>query len=753
MVGIYPPNRLQSPRRGLCPRRLGPRHERYSPLKSAELLERCRQEGRHTLNEAESKQLLAAFGVPVVKEWITVDVADAVIQGQNIGFPLVLKGLGSRLTHKTELGLVRVNLKTEAEVRQAFEEIKQAAGPDWEGCLLQPMVSGRRELVAGLVQDPQFGPVVMFGLGGVFTEAIGDVVFRIAPLSEAQALRMMDDLAGRKLLGPFRGDAAVDKEQLCRVQTGLSQLAMTHPEVKEIDINPLIVAADGRITAVDALVVLEEKIKAAITAVDEAEEKSRAARINADLERAMYPRSIAVVGVARTQIGAYPGIFRCVRNFGFPGKLYPIHPEAEDIEGITAYPSLRALPEPADLVIFSIPAERVPEALRECIATGHKTIHIFTSGFKESGEEEGIRLQAEIEKIAMEGGLNIIGPNCMGLHVPAARLLTWTAASPISGPVGMVSQSGGNAQDFVNLANTRYDLYFSKVISYGNALTLDSTDYLNYLAQDEQTRIIAMYLEGVKDGRKLLRQVTQINRTKPVVIIKGGLTESGARTVASHTGSMAGGEKIWKAFFRQTGAVPADTLEEMADVVSALHRLPPCQGRGVAILGTGGGIGVAAADSCAKAGLEMPALTPAVMEKLRAYIPPAGNMIRNPVDAHIVLMRLQLLGPTLELLAAEPYLHMFVISLHLDWIYGLEKGGHIDRIARFLADEARQHINGKPLVVVWRQYQPNADIKEARLRLEETLLHGGIPVYEGLDRAVRALSKTAEYYAFQQGHR
>jgi acyl-CoA synthetase (NDP forming) len=612
------------------------------------------------------------------------------------------------------------------------------------------MVAGRREFVAGLVQDPQFGPVVMFGLGGIFTEAIGDVTFRIAPVSKSQALQMMDDLAGRKLLGPFRGEAAVDKDQLCRVLTGLSQVAIAHPEIKEIDINPLIVAADGRVTAVDALVVLDAKTDSPRTPVDEAAEIKRTARLNADLERAMHPRSVAVVGVARTQIGAYPGIFRCVRNFGFTGKLYPIHPEADDIEGIKAYPSLRALPEPADLVIFSIPAERVPEALRDCIASGSKNIHIFTSGFKESGEEEGIRLQAEIEKIAVEGGLNIIGPNCMGLHVPAARLLTWTAASPISGPVAMVSQSGGNAQDFVNLANTRYQLYFSKVISYGNALTLDSTDYLAYLAQDAQTRIIAMYLEGVKDGRKLLRQITEINRVKPVVMIKGGLTESGARTVASHTGSMAGGEKIWKAFFRQTGAVPAETLEEMADVVSALHRLPPCQGRGVAILGTGGGIGVAAADSCAKAGLEMPALSTEAMRKLRAYIPPAGNMIRNPVDAHIVLMKLELMGPTLQLLAAEPYLNMFVISLHLDWIYGLEEGKHIDRIGRFIADAARQHTLGKPLVVVWRQYQPNAGIKEARLRLEKILLDGGVPVYEGLDRAVRALAKVSDYYAFQQ---
>lgn len=692
--------------------------------------------------------MLNCFGVPVVEEWVARDENEAVARAGQIGYPIVLKGLGSRLTHKTELGLVRVNLTTADAVRQAFTEVKAAGGSDWEGCLLQPMVSGRREFVAGLVKDPQFGPVVMFGVGGIFTEAIGDVAFRIAPLDGAQALKMVEELTARRLLGAFRGEAAVKKDQLCRVLTGLSRLAMAHPEIKEVDINPLIVDAGGDITAVDALVILDDADKVSAGGQNEEHQAQRTTRINADLDRAMHPRAVAVVGVARTQIGSYPGIYRCMRNFGFPGNLYPIHPKADDIEGIKAYPSLGALPEPVDLVIFSIPAPKVPDALRECIATGNRNIHIFTSGFKESGEEEGIRLQAEIEKIAVDGGLNIIGPNCMGLHVPASRLLTWTAASPISGPLAMVSQSGGNAQDFVNLATTRHRLYFSKVISYGNALTLDSTDYLSYLAQDEQTRIITMYLEGVKDGRKLLQLVTDINRTKPVVMLKGGLTESGARTVASHTGSMAGGEKIWKAFFRQTGAVPAETLEEMADVVSALHRLPPCKGRGVTILGTGGGIGVAAADSCAKAGLEMPALQPAAMEKLRTYIPPAGNMIRNPIDAHIVLMKLELLGPTLQLLAAESYLNMFVISLHLDWMYGLEKGKHIERVGRYIVDEARRHTNGKPLVVVWRQYQPNEGIMQARLRLEEILLEGGVPVYEGLDRAVKALAKVCDYYEF-----
>jgi acyl-CoA synthetase (NDP forming) len=712
-------------------------------------IDRLRKEGRRSLNEAESKQLLRHYGVPTVAEWVAIHPEEALRQAQEIGFPLVVKGLGANLTHKTERGLVHVNVASTEALQHAYRMIAEGAGKDWEGCLIQPMVAGRREFVAGLVRDPQFGPVVMFGLGGIFTEALDDVVFRIAPFDESQALQMIDELAARKLLGDFRGEKAADRRALARVLLGLSRLALALPAVKEIDINPLIVSGDGTVTAVDALVVLEDADMVPGLPSD-IEDAARVARINAALQEMTHPRAIAVVGVARTVVGAFSGIFRCVRNFGFPGKLYPINPSADDIDGIKAYPSLTALPERVDLVILSVPATAAPAALRDCIASGNRNVHIFTSGFKETGEEEGIRLQAEIKRIAEEGDLNIIGPNCMGLHVPAARLLTWAAASDISGPIAMVSQSGGHAQDFAGYAASRFGLHFSKVISYGNAVTMDSTDFLPFLAEDKQTRLIAMYLEGVQNGRRLLRQVTQINPTKPVVILKGGQTESGARTVASHTGSLAGGVKIWQAFFRQSGAVPVHSLEEMADVILALHHLPPIHGRGVAILGTGGGIGVGAADSCAKAGLNLPALPDDLKERLRAFIPPAGNMIGNPIDAHIILLKLELLGPTLALLAAQTNLDMFAISLHLDWLYGLEKGAHIDKIARYIADEARKHTGGKPLVVVWRQYQPNPDIRNARIRLEQTLLDAGVPVYEGLDRAVTALAKTTAYYAFQE---
>lgn len=716
------------------------------------LINRARNENRLFLSESESKTLLSYFGIPVVKEIIVKSVGEAVEQVKTSEFPVVLKGVGTNLIHKTERGLVKLNLCSVAAVRRAYREIRKSAGKDWEGCLIQPQVEGKREFVAGLFRDDQFGPVVMFGLGGIFTEAIGDVAFRIAPLSEIQADDLINEITARKLLGDFRGEAAADKAQLIRILTGMSRLGMEYPEIKEVDVNPLIVMSDGRIQAVDAVIVLQNKNtdSSGVMPADNINTKKITEDTRAALDAITHAQSVAVIGAKSVPRG-FPGMFGCMHNFGFQGKLYPVNPKYEEISGHKAYPNLASLPEKVDLVIISVPAPFVADALKDCVASGNRNVHIFTSGFKETGEEEGIKRQEIIEKIAREGGLRVVGPNCMGFYVPARRMLTWTVAYKESGPVSFISQSGGNAQDFTNYASHRYGIYFNKTFSYGNALTLDSTDFLDYLAHDDETMIIAMYLEGVKDGRLLLNLVTEINRQKPVIIYKGGLTEAGARAVSSHTGSMAGGQKIWQAFFKQSGAISVDSLEEMADMTLAVHYLGKTAGRRTVVIGMGGGIGVSVADNCARAGLELPQLSKETMKKLRSYIPLAGTSIRNPVDAMNALRDLDIMNNILELLATSGEIDNFIFSVPLDWLFEVEEGGtYIEKIAVFLAEKYPKFSLGKPLVVAWRQYQPDPEIRASVAILEKILLTAGIPVYEGLPRAVTAIAKLAEYCEFQQ---
>jgi acyl-CoA synthetase (NDP forming) len=314
----------------------------------------------------------------------------------------------------------------------------------------------------------------------------------------------------------------------------------------------------------------------------------------------------------------------------------------------------------------------------------------------------------------------------------------------------MISQSGGNAQDFTNYTTSRYGIEFSKAISYGNALTLDSTDFLDYLSHDDETKIITMYLEGVKDGRRFLKLVTEINRRKPIIIYKAGLSETGALAVSSHTGALAGQEKIWQAFFRQTGAVQVESLEEMADVTLAFHHLGKTRGSKTTVLGFGGGAGVSVADHCAKTGLALPTFSPELIHELRKLIPPAGTMIRNPIDAAIAFFNFDIMGEVLQLLAKTDEIDNMIVSVPLDWLYNKEEGGgYIEKVARYLAGQGRKLAGGKPMIVVSRQYEPRQDIRRWVPVLERILLPAGIPVYEGVPRAVNALAKLTAYHAFQ----
>jgi acyl-CoA synthetase (NDP forming) len=730
-------------------------------MKKNVFIQKVTNEGRITLTEAESKKLLSRYGIPVVEEFIVHSENSASNQAKEIGFPVVLKGLGANLSHKTERGLVKLDLRSDDQVRSAFQHIKKSAGTDWEGCLVQPLIEGKREFAAGLYRDPQFGPVVMFGVGGVFTEAIQDVAFRIAPLSPEDAAGMMDELSSHKLLSAFRGEAAADREVLINTLIGLSELGLAYPDVMEVDINPLIIQPDGRVLAVDALIILKKgPDDLSYTSVGYSEEKNQDLEHDDNIRKVIHtmahPGSIAVMGAKRSRgndISDLGDIFHRVSNFGYPGRLYPINPNVKDIRGHKTYPDLASLPEIPDLVIICLQAKLVPDALRSCVVGNCKNIHIFSSGFKETGEEAGITLQTEIEQIARDGGLHVIGPNCMGLHVPSSNITTMPYPPKESGPVAFVSQSGGNARDFNRYLHARFGLGTSKIFSYGNALNMDCTDFLAYLATDDQTRVIAMYLEGVKDGRKLLRIIRNIVPVKPVIMFKAGLTDSGARAVASHTGSMAGNQKIWDAFFKQSGAIAVDSMEQLAETATALYYLEKTKGRNVAIVGTGGGMSVAVSDTCTKAGLNLPAFSDELAQKLYEFVPRSGNMVCNPIDAHFMFFNLEILGRTLNLLSRNSGADMFIISLQLDWIFtasGLQ-AQYLETIARYIADEGRKNIHGKPLVVAFRQYEDNPEVLRHVVMMRDIFLKAGIPFYEGLSTAVLMLSKLAGYSEFCKG--
>jgi acyl-CoA synthetase (NDP forming) len=461
-------------------------------------------------------------------------------------------------------------------------------------------------------------------------------------------------------------------------------------------------------------------------------------------EVAFNPRSVAVLGASTKERGGGNGFIRGMQEMEYEGKVYPINPNADEIMGYKCYPSLAAVPEVPDLVIVAVGAHRAEQALEECIAKGARNIHMFTAGFAETGEEEGATLAERLREVARRGRLNIVGPNCMGIYSPRGRISPWGKLPTEVGPIAMITQSGALGSEFVRLAPD-HGLLMSKVISYGNGYVLDCTDYLEYLERDPDTGFIAMYLEGVQDGAKLLHMVKRISPQKPIVIWKGGLTAAGAKAAASHTGALAGQNAVWDAFFAQSGAIRVDSSEEMVDVFQALVRLPPCAGRGVAIIGGAGGSSVSAADICARAGLSVPAISDGIQDELRAFIRVAGTSVRNPLDVNM-----QLRGPedflrVLELVAKDPGIDIIMMVLY-PFMRRFAGRRWMQRIMDDLVRFAQTVGSQKPFLIAIRNPAENLEAEKTRLQISQKFIAAGIPVFKSVERACLAIYKSTGYY-------
>ena len=590
-------------------------------MEAAELIRRAKAEGRTALTEAESKEVLKGYGVPVVPESIAATPDEAVAAAVKIGFPVVLKGLGTKLTHKTERGLVRLNLNDSEAVRRAAVHVASAAGADLEGILIQPMLSGRREFVAGLFHDDQFGPVVMFGLGGIFTEALDDVVFRIAPLDQKHAGQMIEELRAKKLLGPFRGEQAVNSEQLIQTLVGLSRIGLELPDVTEVDINPLLVSPDGRVTAVDALIILGQRppAKALPPPID-----PRA------IAMLFYPRSIAFVGASGT-LGKWGYRLFCnVAAGGFEGPIYLVNPKGGEIAGRPVFKSVVEIPEPVDLAVVTIPAAKVRDLIPQFKEKKIRNMLLITSGFAETGAE-GRRLEEELVQAAREADILILGPNTMGICNPYATLFCCGSnVRPKPGATTIVSQSGNLGVQLLDFAEHE-GVGIRAFGGSGNEAMITIEDYMEAFEVDELTRTVVLYLESIKNGRRFFESARRVGKKKPVVMLKGGRTQAGNRAASSHTGALASNIRVFEAAARQAGIVVVEQPMELLDLSAAFSSLPLPRGNRVAVMTLGGGWGVVASDLCVENGLAIPDLHPELIARIDQILPPYWSR-SNPID-------------------------------------------------------------------------------------------------------------------------
>jgi acyl-CoA synthetase (NDP forming) len=461
-----------------------------------------------------------------------------------------------------------------------------------------------------------------------------------------------------------------------------------------------------------------------------------------ELEAVFYPKSVAVIGASTSlKFGSF--FVTSLQGFGFKGKIYPVNPRSSEIFGLKAYPNVKDIPEDVDLAAISIPARFVPGVLEDCVEKGVKAAEIFTAGFSELGEKEGIELERKIVKIAKKG-IHIVGPNCFGVYCPESglTLLPGYDFSKESGNVAFIGQSGGYSADFCMQAKG-WGIHFSKLISYGNASDLNEADYIEYFSEDPETKIITAYIEGVRDGRRFFEIVQEVTLEKPVIIWKGGLTNVGARAVASHTGSLGGGERIWNAFFEQSGAIQANNLEELIDMTITFLYLPLDIGRNFSVIGGGGGITVAAADACERMGISIPTFTPETQKRLREVLPQVGNSVRNPLDMGAPIIPLNDFRRILEIAAEDPQIDMLIIDQSP---YVTYMGLSLRRLSEIPAKIREEY--GKPVVVILHPTVTDVGMLKAEgewRKVKDRYLSMGIPVYLSLERAAKALSNLIRY--------
>jgi acyl-CoA synthetase (NDP forming) len=461
-----------------------------------------------------------------------------------------------------------------------------------------------------------------------------------------------------------------------------------------------------------------------------------------DLGYIFEPKSVAIVGATTNPYTVTNVTFlRQLLDFGYQGRIYPVNPHASEILGLKAYAGIRDIPEPVDYVVCAIAAPHTPKLMHECVAAKVKVVSMYTAGFSETGEE-GTKLEREVVAIARQGGVRVLGPNCLGIHCPKAGLSLVGSISRESGHVGLLSQSGGNGQDMI-LGLAQRQIYASKLVSFGNAADLNESDLLEYLGQDDDTRIIGIYIEGIKQPDRFARILRQVTRAKPVIILKGGKTPAGSGAVKLHTGALAGSREVWDTLCNQAGILQVHELKEMIDTIQAFVYLNPPRGRRVGIIGIGGGANVLATDACESAGLTVPEFPPEVRADLRIFTPAAGTGLGNPVDTlGEVYVDSSVLSKTVSVVAGWSGVDVLLVSFPM--LLGVRLGiqylrDGIEAVAKAAKDA------GKPVAIILH----TAGFAEGEImawELQKQCLAAGVPAYWTFTQAARAVSHLVSYH-------
>lgn len=589
------------------------------------VLEEVRAEGRSSLTAVEGKKVCDAYGIVTPGEGLATSADEAVKLAGDVGYPVVLKIVSPDILHKTEAGGVLVGLDSAEAVAQGYDRIVASAreynaDASITGVQVQRMLTEGQEVIVGATTDPTFGKVVVFGLGGVLVEVLKDVTFRLAPLSHEEARSMVDGIAAHEILDGVRGQSGVDKGRLADLIRRTSDLVTDFPHFAEVDLNPVL-ATSGDATAVDVRVLVDEEAA-------EPRERYSQEEILQSMNRIMHPRSIAVIGASAEDGKIGNSVMKNLVNGGYRGEIYPINPKADEILGQPAYSSVTEIPGEVDVAVFAVPGKAVPKTLEEVGQKGVAGAVLIPSGFAETGNVE---LQQETVAAARKYGVRFLGPNIYGYYyTPENLCATFCTPYDVKGSTALTSQSGGIGMAILGFSRTT-KLGVSSIIGVGNKADIDEDDLLTFFEQDDNTQCVAMHLEDLKDGRAFADVAKRVSAKKPVIVLKAGRTSAGANAAGSHTGALAGDDKVYDDVLKQSGVVRAPGLNEMLEYSRGLPLLPTPKGENAVIITGAGGSGVLLSDACVDNGVQLMQMPPDLDEAFKTYIPAFGAS-GNPVD-------------------------------------------------------------------------------------------------------------------------
>ena len=685
------------------------------------IINKAMEEKRKALYEHEAKNLLSLVGLPTTRYRVVKKREGAIEAAHEIGFPVALKIVSPQVLHKSDAGGVVLDVGDDDEVSACYDMIvdcvkEKVPEAEIHGVLVEEMASPSVEVIIGATRDAQFGPTVMFGIGGILTEIIKDVSFRVAPLGLDEAIKMMGEIKSHEVLEGARGMPVVDKAVLADIIVKTSRLMLENPGIAAIDLNPVMAYGDTA-KIVDAKIILADEGDSDVP-TEPAD----------DLDAVLNPSSVAIIGASASSDKIGHKILKNIVEAGFSGAVYPVNPRGGEILGLEAYPSVLDAPGDVDTAVVVVPARFVQGVMEECVQKGVKGAIIISSGFKDIGPE-GAELERQVLETAARGGIRVVGPNCQGVSNPVSGFCaTWPLISQV-GDVAMISQSGSIALEAPSFLVDNH-LGYSKSVALGNKSDVDEADLISWLSRDEGTRVIAVYTEGTDEGRKLMKAVRGASASKPVLILKGGKTEAGRKAVLAHTGSLAGSGEVFEAAVSQSGGLCVGSLEELLDAAKAFSMLPVPRGPNLLVVTSSGGAGILSSDASEKVGLNLRTLSRETVDRLNAVLPDYC-ILRNPLD----LTGNALTEPNVYRNALEAALESGEADMVLV-VFGDPIPDTVELLGE-VVEKAKK--KGVPVAV---NYIGGADVQKVEV---DALQRNGIPVYQTPERAITALGYLNRY--------